>query len=402
MIQQEHDYVIVGAGLAAGAAIAGIRDKDDEGTILLIGNEEYLPYNRPPLTKKLWFGKETEEEIFVNDKNYYIDSFVDVLLDTTVVALDANKKMITDSRRNQFPYGTLLLATGGEPRKLDIPGADLPGICYYRYLRDYHKIHETAGPNKTAVIIGGGFIGTELAAALCVNGVQVIMIFPEDYIVNRVFPEALALAQETKYLEKGILIFKGDVPVSFEMLEDGRYLTRTRNGKAFESDMIIVGAGIKPHTELAEMAKLEVANGIKVNTNLQTSNRFIYAAGDNTQFPYTALGEDKRVEHWDNALNQGRHAGWNMTGKGINYDYMPYFFSDMFDFGYEAVGDTNPSYEIFTDWQKENDTGVIYYIKDKRVRGVMACNIYGKLDDARKMIRSSKQIIPDELKGKIR
>jgi NADPH-dependent 2,4-dienoyl-CoA reductase/sulfur reductase-like enzyme len=229
------------------------------------------------------------------------------------------------------------------------------------------------------------------------------MVFPEDHLVQRVFPRSLALAVENLYLERGALIFKGDVPVAFEKLPEGRYLTRTRNGKGFESDIVIVGAGIKPETELARMAGIDMGNGIIVNENLQTSNPFIYAAGDNAFFPYEALGTNTRVEHWDNAVQQGKHAGWNMAGNNQAYDYMPYFYSDLFEFGYEAVGDLNADLSTFSDWEEENKRGVIYYMKDYKVRGVMAVNIYGRMDDARRIIREGREMIPIErLCGAIR
>ena len=400
MAEQDYSYIIVGAGQAAGTAIEGIRDMDDEGSILLIGNEEYLPYERPPLSKKLWFGKKTIDDIFVQSKDFYIDNFVDLMLSTEAVGLDARNKRITDSKGNAWTYDNLLLATGGTPRKLSIPGADLEGICYYRYLDDYKNIRAQAMENKTALVIGGGFIGSELAAALNINKVQVTMIYPEDYLVQRVFPQSLALSLENKFLDRGIMIFKGDVPTSIEKV-DGRFLTHTRDGKTIESDFIIAGAGIIPNTKLAEMAGLQVGNGIIVDENLQTSFDSIYAAGDVANFPYQALGTHTRVEHWDNAREQGKHAGWNMAGKGIAYDYMPYFYSDLFEFGYEAVGEVDSRLDTVQDWQKENDTGVIYYLKDKKIRGVMTCNLYGKMDDARQLIRSGKEVIPKDLFGMI-
>lgn len=402
MAHQDYDYIIVGAGLAGAYAVEGIRDMDDDGSILLIGLEKYLPYDRPPLTKKLWFGQKKVEDIFVHDTSFYTDNFVDTLLGVEVVELNAQNKTIMDSRGDTYGYENLLLATGGTPRRLDIPGADLEGICYYRYLSDYLKIREKVSENATAVVIGGGFIGSELAAALNINGVRVSMVYPEDWLVQRVFPRDLALAVENRFLDRGVMIFKGDIPVGIEKLDGGRFLTHTRNGKQLESDILIVGAGILPSTGLAEMAGLDVKNGIVVNENLQTSSASVYAAGDNARFPYSALSGEMRVEHWDNALNQGRHAGWNMAGKGIAYDYMPYFFSDLFEFGYEAVGDLDSRLDVVADWEKENDTGVLYYLKDFKVRGVMTCNIYGKMDDARRMIREGREIIPDDLRGAIR
>ncbi|MFA6664975.1 MAG: FAD/NAD(P)-binding oxidoreductase [Armatimonadota bacterium] len=403
MEREKYNYLIVGAGVAAAYAIEGIRDMDENGSILMIGNEEYFPYNRPPLSKKLWFGEKKVDDIFVYKEDFYIDNNVDILLGTQVKEIDSALRTVITDRGHSFDYDKLLLATGGTPRRLEIPGADLEGICYYRYLDDYLKTRAKATAGKTAVVIGGGFIGSELAASLTKNGVQVTMIFPEDHIAQRVFPRSLALAVENLYLERNTLIFKGDVPVSFEKLNGGRYLTKTRNGKQFESDIVIVGAGIKPETELARLAGLEVGNGIIVNENLQTSNPFIYAAGDNAFFPYQALGANMRVEHWDNAIAQGRHAGWNMAGNNQAYDYMPFFFSDIFDFAYSAVGEVNAELSTFSDWEEEYKRGVIYYLQDYKVKGVMMVNIHGKIDDARRMIREGREMIPlESLCGAIR
>ena len=396
-----YDYLIVGAGRAGASAVEGIRSKDEEGAILLIGREDYIPYDRPDLSKKLWSGKKTVDDLFPLDRDFYMDNSIDLLLDTTVKELNPRNKTLKDSRRNVWGYNKLLLATGGSPRKLDIPGGDLEEIFYYRNLNDYKALREQVGENKTAVIIGGGFIGSELAAALSANGVRVQMIFPDPWLVNRVFPENLAVSIEGQFKKNGISICTGDTPVSIDK-NGKRFVTTTREGKKFESDIVIVGAGIKPSTELAEMAKLQVGNGIVVNENLQTSDQNIYAAGDNAFFPYSALGVGKRVEHWDNAREQGKRAGMNMAGVRTAYDYMPYFWSDLFEFGYEAVGEVDSSLDIITDWQTENEKGVIYYLKDRKVRGIMTCNIYGQVDEARKIIRQGKELLPDDLKGAIK
>ncbi|HEY3298008.1 MAG TPA: FAD-dependent oxidoreductase [Armatimonadota bacterium] len=400
-MEQEYDYIIVGAGRAGGSAVEGIRKKNEEKSILLIGKEEYLPYDRPDLSKKLWSGKKTVEQIFPYDRDFYMDNNVDLLLDTEVTALDANNKRVKDSRRNTWGFDRLLLATGGTPRKLDIPGGDLEGILYYRNLDDYKALRDQIGETKSALVIGGGFIGSELAASVCASGIETMMLLREPWLVHRVFPEGLALAIEQSFADKGIQIEKGDAPEKIEKTS-GRFLTTTLAGRQIESDIILVGIGITPSIKLAEAAKLKVNNGIIVDENLRTSHEDIYAAGDNAEFPYTALGQRMRVEHWDNAVKQGFQAGMNMAGGKGRYDHMPYFWSDLFEFGYEAVGELNSEMDIFADWETENEKGVIYYLRDKKLRGVMTCNIYGKMDEARQLIRSKKDVSPDDLKGAIK
>lgn len=395
-----YKYIIVGGGLAGGSAVSGIRESDGEGSILLLCKENVLPYERPPISKKVWFDKKRIEDVFVKDGEFYLQKGVDVGLGMSVAAVDPVGKMVTDDADNTYRYEKLLLATGGTPRTLDIPGADAWDLCYYRYLNDYLRMRRGAGESRTALVIGGGFIGSEMAAALNLNKVAVTMVYPEPYLVQRVFPEGLGMHLQQLYIDRGIRIMSRDVPASVEK-RDGRFATTMKSGQTVESDILIVGVGIAPDVSLAEAAGLEVGNGVIVNEFLQTSNPDVYAAGDLAFLPYKALGDSRRIEHWDNALNQGTHAGRNMAGAGTPFEYMPYFFSDLFEFGYEAVGDVNSKLDVFADWQKENDTGVLYYLKDNRVRGVMTCNIYDKQDAARELIRKGEQVDPESLRGAI-
>lgn len=250
-------------------------------------------------------------------------------------------------------------------------------------------------------MVGGGFIGSEIAAALSMSEAKVTMIFPGRELGVRVFPEPLALSIQGKYEERGIRILAGDALTSIA-LASGRLAVETRRGEAEEYDAIVVGIGVEPETELAESARLALGNGIEVNERLETSVNDIYAAGDNASFPYQALGKRMRVEHWDNAVSQGKAAGRNMAGAGEPFTYMPYFYSDLFEFGYEAVGDVSSSLTTYADWQEENETGAVYYLEDGLVRGVMLCNVWGKLDEARALIRSGKRVSERELVGAVR
>lgn len=401
MAEENYTYLIVGGGLAGAFAAKAIRELDTKGSILLIGSEKHLPYNRPDLSKKLWFGKKKVEEIFLHDQNYYDQNGIHIRLGIRIVELDSKGKVAKDENGNSYQYEKLLLATGGVSRRLPIPGGNLEGVCYYRHLDDYLRIRKEAKEGKSAVVIGGGFIGSEIAAALNINKVNVTMIFPEPYLVQRVFPDYLGKAIQQHYIERGIKILNGDKPSAFVKNGD-KYLTQTSNGKHAESDLLIVGIGIIPSIDLAQQAGLKVGNGIVVNEYFQTSDPDVYAAGDNAYFPYQALGQNMRIEHWDNAINQGKWAGRNMAGAHEQFDYMPYFFSDLFEFGYEAVGEVDSRLETFADWQKENDTGVIYYLKEGKVRGLMMCNVWGKVDAARELIKKGERVRPESLAGIIR
>jgi NADPH-dependent 2,4-dienoyl-CoA reductase/sulfur reductase-like enzyme len=413
MADHSSSYIVVGAGLAAASAVEGIRERDQTGSILLIGAEPDPPYDRPPLSKQLWFGSKQVEEVFLHDQAFYTQHRVELRLGTEVVALDPAARTLRDASGTTYQYEKLLLATGGTPRRLTIPGGDLEGLCYFRTLGDYRRLRNQATKGRSALVIGGGFIGSELAAALCLSGVAVTMIFPGQWLVSRVFPESLGRALTEHYRAKGVNVLDGDVPTSIQRDGD-QYRTRTRGGQEILSDLIIVGIGITPNIALAQSAGLETGNGVVVNQFLQTSDPDIYAAGDIAFFPEAVLGP-RRIEHWDNALNQGKHAGRNMAtsggagaggassgGGGELFTYIPFFYSDLFEFGYEAVGDTDPRHEVFADWQEENKTGVIYYLDGGRVRGAMMCNMFGKVDAARELIQRKEPVTTDGLRGAIR
>jgi len=400
-MESKHDYVIVGGGLAGASAIEGIRQRDQNGSILLLAREPHFPYDRPPLSKQLWFGKKKLEEIYLHNEGWYAANNVELQLGRTVARLEPTSRVVVDDLGNRHLARKVLLATGGAPRHLDIPGGGLDNVCYYRTLDDYSQIKALANKNASAVVIGGGFIGSEIAAALSHAEVMVTMIFPDPYLCHRVFPPALGRFLQQQYRQRDVRILDGDVPASISA-KDRRFVTSTRNGAQIESNIVIAGVGIQPSVELAKSGGLSISDGIIVNDRLQTSHPDIFAAGDNALFPYAALGRSSRVEHWDNALMQGRHAGYNMAGADEPYLHMPYFFSDLFEFGYEAVGEIDARLETFADWQEENRRGVIYYLKEGRVRGAMMCDVWGKVDEARQLIRKDAQVSLSDLRGAIR
>jgi len=317
-----------------------------------------------------------------------------------VAEVETGGHTVRDSNGGSFRYNKLLLATGGTPRRLTIPGGDLEGLSYYRTLQDYQKLRAATAAGKSAVVIGGGFIGSEMAAALCMNGLAVTMIFPEEWVVSRVFPESLGRALVDYYRSKGIVVLAKDVPISIEESSNG-HIVHTRAGQHVHGDLVVVGIGITPNTSLAKAAGLKTGNGIVVDDFLRTSHPDVYAAGDVAFFPEQVLGP-RRIEHWDNAVSQGKHAGRNMAGLNKPFTEMPYFFSDLFEFGYEAVGEVDSRLETFTDWQEPNKTGVIYYLDGARVRGAMMCNVWGKVDAARELIRNVQPMRVQDLRNAIR
>ena len=400
MPERFYSHIILGGGLAGAAAVEGIRQHDAGGSILLISAEHDAPYDRPPLTKQLWTGKKRVEQIFLHPQSFYTQHGVELKLATDVTALDATGHIVRDGAGNDFRYNKLLLATGGTPRRLAIPGGDLEGVNYYRTLNDYRQVRAAVAPGKSAVVIGGGFIGSEIAASLCVNQVAATMIFPGEWLVARVFPEQLGRALTDYYRSKGVTVLTQDAPTSIER-NGNRYIVYTRDGKQCPADLVVAGLGITPNMSLAKTAGLKTGDGIVVDEFLRTSHPDIYAAGDVAFFPEQVLGP-RRIEHWDNAISHGKHAGRNMAGANQPFTDMPYFFSDLFEFGYEAVGDVNSRLETFADWQEPNKTGVIYYLNGGRVRGAMMCNVWEKVDAARELIRQAQTMRTEDLRGAIR
>ncbi|MDD5241157.1 MAG: FAD-dependent oxidoreductase [Sulfuricella sp.] len=398
-MKSHYDYVIVGGGLAGASAVQGIRELDAKGTVLLLGEEKHLPYDRPPLSKKLWFGNIKVEEIFLYGAEFYDQQGVTVALGAKVVKLDPAEKTVTTEGGATYHFKKLLLATGTAPRRLSIPGGDLDGICYFRTLDDYLQTKNRATEGKSALVVGGGFIGSELAAALN-STLEVTMIFPGVYLCDRVFPDYLGLALQQHYQKRGVRILSSEMPTSISKYGE-KFRTQTTSGKVIESDLLLVGIGAAPAINFAKEAGLTIDNGVVVNEYLESSHSGIYAAGDIAVFPYPALGQSMRIEHWDNALTQGKWAGRNMAGAREPFTYQPYFFSDLFEFGYEATGEVDTRLETFADWQKENYSGVIYYLRDSKVRGVMMCNVWDKIDAARELIRRGETLTPEQLRGAI-
>jgi 3-phenylpropionate/trans-cinnamate dioxygenase ferredoxin reductase subunit len=401
MKDKAYKYVIVGGGRAGASAVQGLREVDPSGSVLLAGAEAHLPYNRPPLTKDLWFGTQKVEDVFIDSRDFYDRHHVKLLEETRIAAIDARERTVVDPRGTVYRFEKLLIATGGRPRMLSIPGGDLPGLFYYRYLDDYPLLRGEAAAGHRALVIGGGFIGSEIAAALRLAKMEVSLLFPEEYLCARVFPADLGRAMNAYYSSQGIKIVGGDRPAAIERRK-GRLRVRTEKGAVLEAETVVAGVGILPETGLAEAAGLKTEDGIVVDARLETAAPGIFAAGDAARFPHHGLGLMTRIEHWDSAMSQGRQAGRNMAGAGEDFAYMPYFFSDLFKFGYEAVGLVDPRLETFADWQKEFDTGSIYFLEDGRVRGVMNCNVWGKLGPAREIILKGTKAGAADLRGAIR
>ncbi len=385
-------YLIVGGGMTGDAAVRGIRQLDQDGAIGLIGAEADPPYARPPLSKGMWKGRPFEKIWRGTEK-----LSVDLLLGRAARTLDPKARVIRDDRGDEYAFERLLLATGGTPRQLPFGDGH---IIYFRTLRDYERLRALSDSGGRFAVIGGGFIGPELAAALNMQGRQVVMFLLRDTIGARMYPRDLSEYLNEYYAKKGVEIIAGDSVASVE--EKGRRLhLRTQGGRSYDFDGVVAGIGIRPNTELAAAAGLRVDDGIVVDEQLRAAAPDIYAAGDVSRFPHSALGKLMRVEHEDNALEMGRLAGRNMAGAGEAYTHVPYFYSDLFELGYEAVGDLDSTLETFSDWQEPFQKGVVYYLDGARVRGVLLWNVWDKRDQAAALLREPGPFTPDSLKGRI-
>jgi 3-phenylpropionate/trans-cinnamate dioxygenase ferredoxin reductase subunit len=383
-------YLIAGGGMTADAACKGIRDFDPEGAITVVAEEPHPPYARPPLSKALWKGDE-ESTIWRGTA----DLGVELRLGRTVVALDLEARRATDDRGETYTYERLLLATGGRPRRLPFGGDE---VLYFRTLDDYRRLRALADEDGRFLVIGGGFIGSEIAAALAMNARSVTMVFPEPGIGARIFPAELSASVTDYYRAQGVEVLAGASVTAIERDGDKVRLA-TEDSRTLEADAVVAGLGIEPRVELAADAGLPVADGIVVDDRGRVGGREgVFAAGDVARFPQAALGGARRVEHEDHAKSHGRQVGANMAGADQPYYQLPFFYSDLFDLGYEAVGELDSRLQTTADWSEPGREGTVYYLDSEgRPRGVLLWNLFGRVDAARDLIRAGDPLEPGAL-----
>lgn len=387
-----YTYLLVGGGIAADAALRGLREIDAEGPALLLGDEPHPPYDRPPLSKELWGGLE-EERIWRGTA----ELGVELRLGRRAVHLDPASRTVVDDRGDRYTYGALLLATGARARSL--PGAP-EGVLYLRTLDDYRRIRAAADDGRSFVVIGGGFVGSELAAVLATAGCRVDMVFAEDAIGGLFLPPDLAAHLNGEYRARGVRVWPGERAVHVERRGDG-FRILTSGGQELRAQELVAGLGAVPNSELAMDAGLPVENGIAADELLRAGHPDVYAAGDVASYPSRVLGKRVRAEHEDNANRMGAHAGRAMAGEAAPYDHVPFVYSDLFDLHYRALGELDPRMEMVADWREPLRAGVVYYLAGGRVRGVLLWNTPPKLVATRKLIASPGPFRPEELIGRL-
>lgn len=388
----EYRYLVVGGGMAGDAACRGIRDRDPDGTIGLVGAEQHEPYARPPLSKALWTGK-SEDSVWRGTPELEVE----LHLGRRIASLDLDTRTALDDTGRAYTFEKLLLATGGSPRRL--PSAP-DGVVYFRTLDDFRRLHELAGDGVQVAVIGGGFIGSEIAAALTTNGCRVTIVFPDDGIGAKLFPHDLSLFVNDSYRARGVEVLSEELVASVSRAGN-RFRVATESGRQIEAEVVVAGLGITPTTELAEQAGLPVDDGVLVDgLGRVNGHEDVFAAGDVARFPVPALGGTRRVEHEDHANTHGWHVGANMAGANESYDHLPFFYSDLFDLGYEAVGDVDSRLDTTVEWAEPNRKGVVAYLDDAgRPRGFLLWDVWDKVDDARALIQAGEAIDAERLRA---
>lgn len=392
------DHVVVGGGVAAAAAVAGIREVDAGATIGVFSAEPDPPYYRPDLSKKLLLDPDATWE----------GSQLDLLdaefrADTPVQRLEPDQHRLTCADGTDIAYGRLLLAPGSAPRTTDlVPG---PRVIHYRNAADFRALRRVAVPGARIVVVGSGYIGAEITSALTQRGIDVRLVLDVDHVQERLFPPALARRITDDFRRRGVEILRGEL-VGGKV--DGDEVTlRLSDGTELTADAVVVGIGAVPRTQLADAAGIHLdaeRGGILVDDQLRTSAHDVWAAGDVASYPDMRLGR-RRVEHVDAAETMGRTAGRIMAGADETYLHTPYFWSDLFDDGYEAVGDLDPGLTLVEDWKDDDlSAGVVLHLREGSVRGVLLWNVWDSVPRATELIEETALDPvddPETLRGRI-
>jgi 3-phenylpropionate/trans-cinnamate dioxygenase ferredoxin reductase subunit len=388
---QQQRFVIVGASLAGATAAAALREEGFGGQIVLIGEEHQRPYERPPLSKDYLQGKSEKETIFVHPQGWYAAHDVDLRLDTRVTGIDPATHRLTLHNGQQLGYDKLLLATGSSARRLSIPGADLDGVLYLRSVEDSERIRVALTAGSRVVVIGAGWIGLEVTAAARIAGAKVTVLEMGELPLLRVLGREVAEIFAALHRSHGADLRFG-IQVQEITGRDGRVTgVRLADGGLVDADVVIVGVGITPNTELAAAAGLRVDNGIVVDEHLRSSDPDIYAVGDVANAFHPLLGRHIRVEHWAAALNQPKIVAKTMLGGDAAYDRVPYFFTDQYDFGMEYSGYVEPGGYDEVVFRGNRDKGefIAFWVKNDRVLAGMNVNIWDVNDAIQALVRSA-------------
>jgi 3-phenylpropionate/trans-cinnamate dioxygenase ferredoxin reductase subunit len=377
-------FVIVGASLTGATAAATLREEGFDGRIVLVGAETERPYERPPLSKDYLRGESGRDELYVHEQFFYAEHEIELRLGETAVALDAREHALTLSGDERLAFDRLLLATGAEPRRLNVPGADLDGVHELRSVASSDAIRARLDRGGKVVVVGAGWIGSEAAASARQRGLEVTVIEPASVPLERVLGTEVGAIYRDVHADHGVELLLGTGVEAFE--GDGAVeRVRTSSGRAVDCDFVIVGVGVAPRTQLAEGAGLAVENGVVVDGRLQTSAPDVFAAGDLARHDHPAYGP-LRVEHWDNALHQGPAAARAMLGRDEPYDHVPYFFSDQYDVGMEYSGYAPRWDRVVFRGDPAGREFIAFWLQGDRLLAAMNVNVWDVSDALREVL----------------
>jgi 3-phenylpropionate/trans-cinnamate dioxygenase ferredoxin reductase subunit len=386
-------FLVVGASLAGAKAVETLRTEGFDGRVVLVGEETDRPYERPPLSKDYLKGESERDKIFVHDEGWYAEHDVELRTGVHVTGIDPAAREVVGDGGFREHYDKLLLTTGSAVRRLPVPGGDLDGVHYLRTVGDSERIREAVTGAGRVVVVGGGWIGLETAAAARHHGADVVLVEPEQTPLYRVLGPELGGVFADLHRDHGVDLrlgtgvqgMRGDDKVEAVALSDGT---------AVEAPVVIVGVGVRPRDELASAAGIEVDNGVKVDELLRSSTPDVFAAGDVMNAYYPALGRHLRVEHWANALNSGPAAARSMLGKGEPYTRVPYFFSDQYDLGMEYSGWVAPGGydEVVYRGDRDKREFVAFWLADGRVLAGMNVNVWDVVTPIQALIASGRQV----------
>jgi 3-phenylpropionate/trans-cinnamate dioxygenase ferredoxin reductase subunit len=384
-------FVIVGASLAGAKAAEELREREFDGRVVLVGSEPARPYERPPLSKDYLRGESERDKAYVHAEDFYEQREIELLSGRTATTLDPGARRVTLDDGTALDYDKLLLATGAEPRRLDVPGAELEGVLYLRTLADSDALRERLREARRVAVVGAGWIGSEVAASARQMDCDVTLIDPLELPNVRIFGEEIGAFYRDVHARHQVQLRLGEGVEAFEGEGSVRGV-RTSGGELVECDLAVVGVGVAPRVQLAADAGLECDNGILVDATLRTSAPDVFAAGDvaNAQHPF--YGTRVRVEHWANALNQGPAAARAMLGDSTPYERIPYFFSDQYDVGMEYSGYVREWDRVVFRGDREAGEFIAFWLKDERVVAGMNVNVWDVNEHVQALIRGRRPV----------
>jgi 3-phenylpropionate/trans-cinnamate dioxygenase ferredoxin reductase subunit len=394
---REVDFLLVGGGMAAASCAAELRKRGSEGSVLLVGREPEPPYERPPITKEYLRGEAERADAYVNAPSWYEENGVELLTGKNVMSLDPEARTAKIQGGEEVAFGKALIATGAMVNILRLEGAENEGIHYLRAFGNADAIRADAEKAGHIVLVGGSYIGTEVAASLTAKGVKCSIVAIEEVALSRTFGEEAGRWFQDLLESKGVEFHGGEELEAFE--GDGRISAIvTKSGLSIECDTVVVGAGVRADAMLAQRAGLEVDDGIVCDAKLQTSTAGIYAAGDCCSYDSVIHGRRLRVEHWDVAMHQGMHAAGNMLGDEADYEVVPYFFSDIADWAsLEYVGPAADWDEEVWRGDRESGEFSVWYLKGGKVAGCLSVERSEELAKARQMIAEGAEFSEADL-----